>query len=110
VFSLRGEEAEDTTVAVSGTLLIKRLYALVLFDSGATYSLVNPAFAKKLANKPSEMDVQLYVTTPLGSIYYTDLVFKKKLYCSVGRKSSPCRSSIAKHTRLGCYSGDESVN
>ena len=76
MFSLRGVEAGDPTVAVSGTLLIKRLYALVLFDSGATYSLVNPAFAKKLSSKPSEMDVQLYVTTPLGSIYYTDLVFK----------------------------------
>jgi len=76
VFSMRGEEAEDPTVAVLGTLLIKHLYVHVLFDSGATYSLVNPAFAKKLASKPSEMDVQLYVTTLLGSIYCTDLVFK----------------------------------
>ena len=76
VFSLEGEEAEDPTVTVSGTLLIKHLYAHVLFDSGATHSFVNPAFAKELASKPSEMNVQLYVTTPLGSTYYTDLVFK----------------------------------
>ena len=67
MFSLKGEEAEDPTVAVSGTLLIKHLYADVLFDSGATHSFVNTAFAKKLASKPSEMDVQLYVTTPLQS-------------------------------------------
>ena len=76
VFSLEGEEAEDPTVTVSGTLLIKHLYAHVLFDSGATRSFVNPAFAKELASKPSEMNVQLYVTTTLGSTYYTNLVFK----------------------------------
>ena len=38
VFSLRGEEARDPTIAVSGILLIKHLYTHVLFDSGATYS------------------------------------------------------------------------
>ena len=38
--------------------------------------IVNPTFAKKLASKPSEMDMQLYVTIPLGSTYYTDVVFK----------------------------------
>jgi len=38
--------------------------------------VTNPVSAKKLASKASEMDVQLYVTTPLGSTYYTDVVFK----------------------------------
>jgi len=76
VFSLEGGKAKNPTTTVSGTLLIKHLYAHVLFDSGATHSFVNPSFAKKLASKPSEMDVQLYVTTPSGSTYYTDLVFK----------------------------------
>ena len=46
VFSLRGEEAGDPIDAVSGNLLIKHLYTHILFDSGATYSFVNPAFAK----------------------------------------------------------------
>jgi len=46
VFSLRGEEVGDPTAAVSGILLIKHLYTHVLFDLGATYSFVNPAFAK----------------------------------------------------------------
>jgi len=76
VFSLEGEEAEDPTVTVSGTLLIKHLYAHVLFDSGSTHSFVNPIFAKKLASRPDEMDVQLYVTTPLGPTYYTDVIFR----------------------------------
>jgi len=76
VFSLRGEEAEDPTVAVSGTLLIKHLYAHVLFESGATHSFVNPAFAKLLTSKLRKMEVQLYMTTPIGFAYYTDVVFK----------------------------------
>ena len=76
MFSLEGEEAEDPTVTVSGILLIEHLYAYILFDSSATHSFVNPAFAKKLASKLSEMDMQIYVTIPLGSTYYTDVVFK----------------------------------
>ena len=72
VFSLEGEEA----ATVSGTLLINHFYAHVLFDSGATHSFVNPVFAKKLASRPDEMDVQLYVTTPLGPTYYTDVIYK----------------------------------
>ena len=76
MFSLKCEEAEDPTVAISGTLLIKHLHAPVLFDLGTTHSFVNPVFAKKLASKPSEMDVQLYVTTSSRSTYYTDVVFK----------------------------------
>ena len=64
MFSLEGEEAEDPTITVSGTVLINHLYAYVLFDSSATHSFVNSAFAKKLTNKPSEIDVQLYVTSP----------------------------------------------
>ena len=77
MFSMRGEEAEDPTVAVSATLFIKRLYALVLFDLGANIFFGKSCLLKKLASKPSEMDVQLYVTTPLGSVYYTDLIFKR---------------------------------
>jgi len=76
VFCLEGEEAENPTATVSGTLLINHLYTHVLFDSRATHSFLNPIFAKKFASKPDEMDVQLYVTTPLGSTDYTDIIFK----------------------------------
>jgi len=76
VFCPEGEEAEKLTTTISDTVLIQHLYTHVLFDSGATHSFVNPVFAKKLASKPNEMDVPLYVTTPLGSTYYTDVVFK----------------------------------
>ena len=99
---------ENPTATVSGTLLINHLCAHVLFNSGATHSFVNPSFAKKLASKHSEMDVKLYVTTPLGSTYYTDLVFKN---CAIQLEGSPpCRPSTARYTRLGRYSRDGLVN
>ena len=62
VFYLDGEEIENPTAIVSGTLLINNPYAHVLFDSGATHSFVNPIFAKKLASKPNEIDVQLHLS------------------------------------------------
>ena len=76
MFSLEGGEAEDRIATVSGTLLINHFCAHVLFDSGATHSCVNPVFAKKLASSPDEMDVQFYVSTPLGPTYYTDVIYR----------------------------------
>jgi len=76
VFSLEGAEAENPTCVVTGTILVSNLYAHVLFDSGAIHSFVNPEFAKKLSDKPNEMDILLHVSTLLGSIYRTNVVFK----------------------------------
>jgi len=108
VFSLDGEEAEDPTITVSGTVLINHLYAYVLFDSSATHSFVNPVFPKKFASKPSEMDIQLYVTTPLGFTYYTMLF--SKIVPSIRRKRPPYKSNTARYTRLGCYFKDGLVS
>jgi len=76
VFNLEGEEAENLTTTVSGTLLFNHHYVHILFDSGATYSFVNVVFAKKLTSKPNEMDVQLCVTTPLD-VPITLMLFSK---------------------------------
>ena len=45
MFCLEGEEVENPTATVSGTLLVNHIYIHVLFDSGATHSIVNPVFA-----------------------------------------------------------------
>ena len=76
VFCLEGDKEENPIAVVSCTLLVNHLYAHALFDSSATLSFVNPIFVKKLASKPDEMDVQLYVTILLGSTHHTDVVFK----------------------------------
>jgi len=54
---LVGKEAEDPTVVVTGTLLVNNLYAYVLFNSGATHSVVNSEFANKLTSELDEIDI-----------------------------------------------------
>ena len=72
----REEEIDDPHVVVSGTILVNHLSARVLYDAGATHSFINPPIAKRLAYKLDEMDVQLCVTTPVGSVYQTEAVVK----------------------------------
>ena len=59
-----------------GILLVNHLYTHILFDYGITHSFINPKFAKKHTDKPDEMDIQLYVTTPLWTNYHTDLTIR----------------------------------
>jgi len=73
---LGGKESEETTNTVSGILPVNHLYARILFDSGATHSLVSSEFAMKLASKLDEMDIQLYVRTSLGTIYHINLIIR----------------------------------
>ena len=61
---------------VSGTLLVNHFSTRVLFDAGATHSFINPATRKRLACKLDEMDMQLCVTTPVGSIYQIEDVVR----------------------------------
>jgi len=70
------EETEDHHAVVSGTLLVNHLSTRVLFDAGATYSFINRATAKRLAYKRNEMDMQLCITTPVGSTYQIEAIIK----------------------------------
>ena len=54
--------------------VINTLSTKVLFDAGATHSFINLAIAKQMACSLEEMDVQLCVTTPIGSTYQSELV------------------------------------
>jgi len=69
------EETENSIAIITGTLHVNHLCAHVLFDAGATCAFINPKFAKKLACKSKEMDVQLSVVAPLRSIYHTNVIF-----------------------------------
>ena len=46
----------------------------VLFNAGATHSFINLATAKQIAYHLDEMDMQLCVTTPIGSMYRSELI------------------------------------
>ena len=72
---MEGEDTGDHTNIISDTLLVNHLYTHILFNSGTARSFVNFEFVKKLASKPDEMDIQIYVTTPLGTVYHTDIIF-----------------------------------
>jgi len=61
---------------VSSILLINHLYTHILFDSGATCSFVDSEFTKKLASNPGEMDIELFMTTPLKTTQHIDLIFR----------------------------------
>jgi len=67
---------KDPHAVVSGTFLINTLPTWILFDAGATHSFINPATSRRLACLLDEMDVQLCVTTPLGSVYQEKLVVR----------------------------------
>ena len=44
VFTLNPQEVHASTTAVTGTLLVDKLKARVLFDSGATHLFISPYF------------------------------------------------------------------
>ena len=79
------EETEDPNAVVTGTLLVNNLYIYVWFDSVATQSFINPEIAKKITYKFNDMDVQLCVVNPLGSIYHTDGIWKDYVINISGR-------------------------
>jgi len=59
----------DPHNVVAGTFLVNAFTTRILFDAGATHSFVNSATAKRLACHLNEMNVQLCVTTLVGSVY-----------------------------------------
>ena len=71
VYYLEVEEGGDGDphAVVSGTFIVNTLPTTVLFDASATHSFINPTTAKEIACPLEEIDVQLCVTTLIGSMY-----------------------------------------
>jgi len=65
---------------VLGTFTVNTLPTKVLFDASPTHSFINPAIAKRLACAFEEMDVQLCVSTLIGSLYQADVIVRN---CSI---------------------------
>jgi len=63
------EESQDPHAVVSGTFVMNTLPTKVLFDADSTHSFINPTTAKEIACPLEEIDVQLCVTTLIGSMY-----------------------------------------
>jgi len=82
IYCLEAEEGgyEDPHVVVSGTFIVNFVPAKVLFDAGATHSFINLATVARMTYVFEELDVHLCVTTPIGSVYQSELIAR---YCAI---------------------------
>ena len=66
---LSPRDAQASNIVVTGTLTICSKEALILFDSGATYSLVSPSFGLCLDRRFDVLNSLLTVLTPVVEVY-----------------------------------------
>jgi len=74
------EESEEPHTVVSGMFVVNTLTTKVLFDAGAKHSFINAVTTKQIACDLDKMDIQLCVTTPIGSMHQSELIARN---CSV---------------------------
>ncbi|KAD1774781.1 hypothetical protein E3N88_42308 [Mikania micrantha] len=76
VFSLTATDAASVPGTVSGTLRIGERDICVLFDTGATHSIVSHMFTKYLMIAPSLLDHTLCISTPTGESIVITHIYK----------------------------------
>ncbi|MQM02402.1 hypothetical protein Taro_035165 [Colocasia esculenta] len=78
VFALVREDAEQAEHVTEGTVLLLGVHARVLFDTGATHSLISERFARQLALESGieskDLEVPLSVHTPAGTMKDYDAI------------------------------------
>ncbi|XP_076937189.1 uncharacterized protein LOC143604670 [Bidens hawaiensis] len=67
VFTLTTAEAASAPGTISGTLQLGERDIYVLFDTGATHSIISNLFTKHLLVEPSPLEYTLSISTPMGS-------------------------------------------
>ncbi|XP_074377388.1 uncharacterized protein LOC141718915 [Apium graveolens] len=74
VFALTANQAAANSGTVSGTLLVGRCDAYVLFDTGLTHSVVSLSFVRHLDVAPSLLYPHMSISTPMGnSVVISDM-------------------------------------
>ncbi|XP_073271506.1 uncharacterized protein [Primulina huaijiensis] len=76
VYAITQEEADNSNVVVAGTILINNIPDYVLFDCGATHSLMSKRFAKKLGAKIDNLEEPYRVATPANRILETRTLYR----------------------------------
>jgi len=66
-------------------LLVNTIPVTVLFDAGATHPFINPDTASRMNCDYTDLDIQLHVTTPVGSVYQTERVARNCTIIIAGR-------------------------
>ncbi|XP_071719041.1 uncharacterized protein [Rutidosis leptorrhynchoides] len=67
VFTMTTRQAARAQGTISGHLTIHGIKAHVLFDTGATHSVIPPSFARRLNLSASVLDPPICISTPLGN-------------------------------------------
>ena len=74
VFALIQQKAQTSNAIVEGAFTLSRYTARTLFDPGTTHSFISNAFANELNKSPESLQIQLIISTPLG----TEMVARTK--------------------------------
>ncbi|XP_035837185.1 uncharacterized protein LOC118485060, partial [Helianthus annuus] len=91
VFALSATDAANVPGTVSGTLQIGKRSIYVLFDTGATHSLVSHSFTKYLPIRPTLLDHTLTISTPIGTSSVITYVYKD---CPIYIESIVCKADL----------------
>ncbi|XP_074346453.1 uncharacterized protein LOC141685240 [Apium graveolens] len=86
VFALTANQAAANSGTVSGTLLVGRRDAYVLFDTGSTHSVVSLSFIRHLDVAPSLLYPHMSISTPMGNSVVISDVYRECLI-AVGDRS-----------------------
>nr|GFB42430.1 hypothetical protein [Tanacetum cinerariifolium] len=65
VFDITKDHATKTSGTITGTLFIYRHAVFVLFDTGATHSVISSAFASRVTTTPTLLDHVLCISTTM---------------------------------------------
>nr|GFA16876.1 hypothetical protein [Tanacetum cinerariifolium] len=65
VFAITEDQANKTSGTITGTLFIYGHAVFVLFDTGATHSVISSAFASRVTTTPTLLDHVLCISTPM---------------------------------------------
>nr|GFC74457.1 hypothetical protein [Tanacetum cinerariifolium] len=65
VFAITEGQAANTSGTITGTLFIYGHAVFVLFDTGATHSVISSSFASRITTTPTLLDHILCISTPM---------------------------------------------
>ncbi|XP_074337001.1 uncharacterized protein LOC141674179 [Apium graveolens] len=91
VFALTANQAAANSGTVSGTLLIGRRDAYVLFDTGSTHSVVSLSFVHHLGVAPSLLYPHMSISTPMGNSVVISDVYRE---CPIAVGDRSCKVNL----------------
>nr|GFA13266.1 hypothetical protein [Tanacetum cinerariifolium] len=76
VFAITEDHATKTSGTITDTLFIYRYAVFVLFDTGATHSVISSVFASRVTTTPTLLDHVLCISTPMQDSVRITHVYK----------------------------------